>query len=427
MERKYSVLFVDDEKHILASMERIFRKEGLDVLLAPGGAEGLELLASRPVSLVISDHRMPGMSGAEFLQRVRELYPDTLRIMLTGYADTNAAVAAINEGQVYRFITKPWNDHELRQAVHEALQRWELVEENRRLFELTQRQNAELLDLNQNLEHKVEERTSEIQDKKRELEGLYKRLERNFFESVRVFQQLIEMFDPVLGGHSKRVAALSRIVAGGLGLAEAEQELVEIAGLLHDIGLIGLPREVLTKRAAEMSPSEAALYQQHPVLGYTALSGIDNLQQVAVVIKTHHESFGGGGFPDGLQGEEIPLGGRIIHAASLYDDLLRQAKLQGAQALKELERRSGSQLDPEVVFHLDAALQNVGPSRGREAACPLSQLRPGMVLSRNLKTLGGLLLLPERAVIQEAHIEKILNFSKIDPIAGGIFICLPDA
>jgi hypothetical protein len=143
-----------------------------------------------------------------------------------------------------------------------------------------------------------------------------------------------------------------------------------------------------------------------------------------VIIKTHHERFGGGGFPDGLRGEEIPLGGRIIHAVSAYDDLLYKFGRPSAEALRALAKRAGAQLDPEVVFQLQAVLGRAN-LKGREMACPLSKLKPGMVLSRDLKTVSGRLLLPEKAVIQEAHIEKIRNFSLIDPIAGGLFVYVP--
>jgi response regulator RpfG family c-di-GMP phosphodiesterase len=422
----HTVLFVDDEEHILSALQRLFRKEGYHLITAPGGQEALELMGRHQVVLVVSDQRMPGMSGAELLQQVRERYPDTQRVILTGYSEMSAAIAAINEGQVYRFISKPWNDDEIKLVVRDALRRYELLEENRRLLELTQRQNAQLLDLNQNLERRVQERTEEIRQKGRELEKLYAKLEENFFETIRVFLQLIEMFDPALGGHSKRVGALAAAVAGRFGLDEAESQLVEVAGILHDIGLIGLPREVLTKPEQDMTQAEAALYRQHPVLGYTTLGAIDTLKQVAVLVKTHHERFSGEGFPDRLRGEEIPLGGRIICAASAYDDLVHLAGQSPSEALSQLKKRSGPEFDSEVVFNLQVVLQTAATTvRQRETVLPLSKLQPGMILARNLKTISGRLLLPEGATIAAAHIEKLANFSKIDPISGGIHVYLP--
>jgi hypothetical protein len=160
------------------------------------------------------------------------------------------------------------------------------------------------------------------------------------------------------------------------------------------------------------------------VLGYTALENIENLKQVGVLVKAHHENFDGTGYPDRLRGEEIPLGARIVRAASAYDDMTSRFGMGRPQALQYLERKGGSKFDPEVVFQLRSVLASLGSQR-QEVVLPLSQLRPGMMLSRDLKTVSGRLLLPEKAVIQEAHIEKLQNFIKIDPIEGGIYVCKP--
>lgn len=130
---KPAILFVDDEENILSSLVRLFRKEEYDLLTATSGADGLKIMESREISLVISDHRMPGMTGVDFLARVKDISPDTIRIMLTGYADLEAAISAINKGEVYRFISKPWNDDELKLTVRQSLDYRDLVLKNRNL------------------------------------------------------------------------------------------------------------------------------------------------------------------------------------------------------------------------------------------------------------------------------------------------------
>ncbi|MGA8178681.1 MAG: ATPase, T2SS/T4P/T4SS family, partial [Desulfobacterales bacterium] len=129
----YKILFVDDEPNVLNAMRRIFRQENYAILTAPSGPEALQLLQKEPVHIVISDHRMPGMTGAELLRKIKELYPQTIRIMLTGHADVNAVMGAVNEGAVYKFITKPWNDEDLRLTVSLALEKYDLIEENKAL------------------------------------------------------------------------------------------------------------------------------------------------------------------------------------------------------------------------------------------------------------------------------------------------------
>jgi len=155
MERTHSLLIVDDEENILNALNRTFRKEPYRIITAGSGLEGLSVFEREKITLVISDHRMPGMEGVEFLSEVRKKSPETIRLMLTGYADIRAVMNAINQGEVYRFITKPWDDEEIKLIVRGAIKHYDLVTENRELHALTRRQNLELKDLNNNLEEKV--------------------------------------------------------------------------------------------------------------------------------------------------------------------------------------------------------------------------------------------------------------------------------
>ncbi len=156
------ILLVDDEPAVLAALRRTLRRDGYRILTTENAAEGLATLEGETVSLVISDHRMPGMTGVEFLRTVRERSPDTTRMMLTGYADLQATMAAINDGEVFRFLAKPWEEGELRRSVREGVERYCLLQENRRLHALTAEQNASLRELNATLEARVAARTVEL-------------------------------------------------------------------------------------------------------------------------------------------------------------------------------------------------------------------------------------------------------------------------
>jgi two-component system, probable response regulator PhcQ len=138
------ILLLDDEPNILASLKRILMDEPYEILGAGTGEEGLEILLENPCKVVISDERMPGMGGAEFLSRVKALYPETIRIMLTGYASIEAAMKAVNDGEIYRFFMKPWDDTDLRMAIHSAIEKFDLQKENERLLELVRKQSGEL-------------------------------------------------------------------------------------------------------------------------------------------------------------------------------------------------------------------------------------------------------------------------------------------
>ena len=167
-----TVLCIDDEVNLLKALERLLRKEGYTFLTAGGGHEALDVLKSQPVHLVISDQRMPEMTGIEFLQKAKELFPDVVRVVLSGYADVPAIVEAINKGEIYRFLSKPWNDEELKAAITQCLEHYDIVQQNRQLVEQVRRQNEDLRRMNEDLEQAVEDRTRSLRLSQEILEKL---------------------------------------------------------------------------------------------------------------------------------------------------------------------------------------------------------------------------------------------------------------
>ncbi|MBI4620669.1 MAG: response regulator [Desulfobacterales bacterium] len=418
----HTLLFVDDEQNVLNSLSRVFRNEDYEIFTATSAKEGLEKVMQNEISLVLSDQRMPEMTGTEFLDEIKKKSPNTIRIILTGYADIDAAMDAINKGEVYRFITKPWDDLELKIIINRALKLYELEKENRELTFLTIKQNDELKDLNKNLEQKVMNRTKEIEDKSNELASVYKELKKNFLDTIKVFVGLLELYNPELGGHSKRVASLSISIAKRYDLDENDMELIETSAMLHDIGFIGVPEDVLDKVSSELTPPEETLVKQHPVVGQSAITFIKNLHQAGILIRSHHEEFDGKGYPDGLKNEEIPLGSRIIAVASTYDELINKNKSSKEDALAYIKKESGYGFDPEVVFNFLDLFNAFEVASKAEVRISLSELKKGMVLSRDLYTGRGRLLLAKNEPIQENHIEKVISFHKIDPIVGKISV-----
>lgn len=156
------LLLVDDEANIINALKRSLRRDGYQILTANGGAEGLEVLAGQQVGVIVSDQRMPHMTGAEFLSEVKALYPETMRIMLSGYTDLESVTSAINDGAIYKFLTKPWDDELLRDNIRKAFQHYEMARENQRLTQELRSANEELLRLNRLLERQVAEKNNEI-------------------------------------------------------------------------------------------------------------------------------------------------------------------------------------------------------------------------------------------------------------------------
>lgn len=408
-ERRWTMLCVDDEPSILSALKRLFRSTGYRVLTAEGGAAALQLLETESVDLVISDMRMPNMDGAQLLEQVKERWPVITRLLLTGYADVNSTIAAINRGQIQRYITKPWNDDEIVLLVREAFERRALEEDKRRLEALTQRQNDELKALNASLESKVEERTAA-------LSVANDKLKKNYLTSIKAFSSMLEQRGGQLVGHARRVADLARRTAQEMGLDEGESRDVFIAGLLHDIGQIGLSDVILAKAVPRMSPAELQSYRLHPIQGEQTLIALDDMQDVAALIRSHHERFDGQGFPDGLEGISIPLGARILALAETYDDLqsghLGSSGLNPEQARTMLARGRGTQFDPEVFDAFMKLFPKHEPPVDKPLMLGTLELKPGMALARDFMSDEGVLLLAADHVLTADLIHRIRTLEK---------------
>jgi putative nucleotidyltransferase with HDIG domain len=427
-----TLLFVDDEQNILSSLKRLFRPLGYTIHTANGGAEGLSVLEKEAVDIVVSDMRMPEMDGAQFLEQVAARWPNTVRILLTGYADIGSTVAAINKGGIWKYVSKPWDDNDLKQSVHIALERKRLVDENRRLEQLTQKQNEELRELNSGLEAKVAARTGEIQQMMDQLDLTHETLKKSYTQSVKVFASLIEMREQMGRGHARRVADVAQRIAARLGLSEAEMQDVMYAALLHDIGKMGLPDKVLAKPFQELSPTERMDVVKHPAIGQGVLMALEPLQEAARFIRAHHEQFDGKGFPDGLAGDKIPLGARILAVANDYDALqtgtLIARRVTPKEALDFIVKQRGKRYDPKVVDALAAGtsaepLTEAPRAQGFKTAS--KDLRPGMTLTADLAMKDGVLLLSRGYLLDEQLIAKIQNLEQSLGCAFDIFTLPP--
>jgi response regulator RpfG family c-di-GMP phosphodiesterase len=420
------ILCVDDEPSILSSLKRIFRPHGITVLTAGSGQEGLALLAQEPVDLVISDMRMPQMDGAQFLEQVFAHWPETKRILLTGYADASATIAAVNQGKIWSYISKPWNDGELVMAVQQALAHSRLAKENAALVELTQRQNEELRQLNAGLEEKVTERTAELRQMFGMLDKAHGELKKGFMTTVKVLSSLFELRGGRLAGHSRRVADTARQLAHGLGIEEGAAQDVLLAALLHDIGKIGLPDHLMEKAFNTMPASERTQMMTHPQRGEMVLMAVEQLKKAAQFVRHHHECYDGNGYPDHLAGLAIPMGARILAVANDFDAL--QMGTLVSRALKPSEARAfilenrGKRYDPTVVDVFMSQVADQIPEEVKELPMRPGTLRPGMTLTRDLIHPDGYLLLARGQVVDQTVIEQLLKIESMEGHRLTLFI-----
>jgi putative nucleotidyltransferase with HDIG domain len=338
------VLFVDDEVNILKALVRLFRAEPVRVFTASSAAEALALVGAEPIQVVVSDQRMPGTTGVRLLAQVRERRPDVVRILLTGHAEIGIAVEAINYGEIFRLLTKPWNDEELRATVRQALADCAIRTEVGRLNALLQAQNSSLHEMNQSLERKVAERTSELEAKNRELRTAY-------LSTVRALSEAVDAKDPYTRGHSERVGVYASRIARELACKREFIERIYLAGLLHDIGKIGIPDAIIGK-PERLTAAEYELMKRHPEIGARILEPVAFLADIVPCVRHHHEWYDGSplGYPERLAATEIPYPSRIILVADTVEAMTSDRPYRKAlpfqRVIEEIQRFRGTQFDP---------------------------------------------------------------------------------
>jgi putative nucleotidyltransferase with HDIG domain len=356
--KNHTVLFVDDEANILKALKRLLRHEPFEVLTATSASEALEQLQRFDIQVVISDQRMPEMSGADFLSRIRERHPETIRMMLTGYTEIDVAVEAINRGEIFRLITKPWNEDELKSSLRQAIDHFQMKQEIKRLNQVSREQNFKLQDMNRNLEDKVRERTHQVDQKNRDLR-------KGYIQTIRALAEAIDAKDAYTRGHSERVAVYASRLARELNLDKKMIERVYFSGLLHDVGKIGIPDAIISK-PARLTEMEYEEIKRHPEIGAKILEPVEFLSNIAPCVRHHHEWFDGSsrGYPDQLAGNQIPLPSRIILVAdtveAMTSDRPYRKGLPMTVVIDELAKFSGRQFDPTIVDAFMRLLEQEG-------------------------------------------------------------------
>ncbi|MGC3997377.1 MAG: response regulator [Anaeromyxobacter sp.] len=325
------VLIVDDDELILKALARILEIAGYQVRCYITPEEALEALPREEPVVVISDYMMPTMDGVQFLKAARVKYPSAVRILCTAAEDFRIALQAVNAGEVFRIISKPWHQQELLGTLAQAAEASRLRRENERLTAEVQRQNGQLREINLRLEEMVRHRTQAL------LEGLIAALDYRDAETQ---------------WHSRRVSLYARRLAEQLGLTEPDLTVVEHGALLHDIGKIGVRDRVLLK-PGPLTTDEWSEMKRHPELGWALLQRVDYLRPASAIVLQHQEKWDGTGYPTGLRGDEIVVGARIFHVVDTLDAITSDRPYRRARpfgdAREEISRCRGSQFDPRIV------------------------------------------------------------------------------
>ncbi len=405
-----SILIVDDEPVVLSALKETLERERFHVVACASPRKALSIVAERDFAVIISDQKMPEMFGLDFLVASREHRPNASRILITAVLSLPTIVDAINKGEIFRFVAKPWLREELIATVRNAIQRHELITHNQMLQAETARLNQDLTAANQALQSQV----VDLERQRLQLDTANGELHSRYEHSLELCRRILTAYDPILGNQAKALVEFANQMAESEHFSAAERHALRSAAWLCDVGLIGVPRELLRsfrQKSEELAPRERAMLHHHPIYSQTLAALVDSRPDVGETIRHHHERFDGSGYPDGLAGKSIPWTARCLAVAvGFLESGLRQQAASNA-----LMAQAGTVYDPEAVrlFLKVTHLVNL-PRQVREIL--LQELEPGMVLASGIYSPHGLLLVGEGQSLGPSMIAKINSHNEITPI-----------
>jgi len=406
----YKILIVDDEINILNTLKRLLKNSDYEILITTSQGVALDHLSNSSVAVIISDQRMPHMQGTHLLEKARSISPETVRIMLTGYADMQSAMDAINIAAVHRYLTKPWIDAELVTIIQEAVRTYATSSKSKGLLELMLKKQGEAgeVEFDEGLGRY-------LADSRKDLAKLTQDSMNRPQEMLEMFKKMLHFHSASLSQHCQRVGTVCRQLASHLSLDPQDGLDLELAAQLHDLGKVGIPEILLDKSEFELSDYEDRILKSHPQRANQLLNNVPGMQAISNLILCHHEHFDGSGYPKGIQGKDIPLLSRILLVADQYDRALylKSSVQESTHALKTLKEQGPERFDPEILKALESVAM---PQKTVAREIRPEDLKPGMVVTREVRTASNHLLLAEFTEITEFHLEQIRNHEQSDPI-----------
>jgi len=411
-----SILIVDDDEIILVALRETIEPEGYRVVTAHTAEEGLKRIAEEEFAVIMSDQRMPRMTGLEFFDKVKDIQPNASRILITGVLSLKTIITAVNEGEIYRFLSKPWIREELLATVHNAFQRFDLVVANERLQNDTLELNESLAEANAQLADKLKE----IRKAHDELDRAHLALGRNFDHALELSYRLVESYHPLLGKETASIVRLCQLMIDAGDFTPVQAHTLKVSAWLKNIGYMHIHRDLIHRfreDPEQLTYEEKLQMQNVPIQAQSMVSFVDHLREVGVTVRSQYERWNGTGYPDGIAGDLIPYAARFLSIATYYVE----SGLGRDEALEQLVQHSGTYFEPEAVrLFIKATKPAKVGSNIREVL--FNELRPGMRLAKDIYSASGLLLLPENKTLDEATLKKISDYNFINPISQRILV-----
>lgn len=412
--QNHTILLVDDEQGVLNSLKRLLRPLKCNVLTSSSPIEALTLLDQHPVDIVISDMRMPEMSGEAFLERAAEKHPNTERIVISGYADAQATIEAINRGKVSRFLLKPWEDEDVLKVVRKGFELSALKHENARLQKQTQEKNSELKDLNSKLQELNQSLDAKVQQRTEQLKKANDSIKTNYRAVVRMFSTLTaRRLGIKVSKENQKLNSILLAVANRCNLDGQDIKQLYYAWQLRQLGKLSFNDNLLNEPFLKLDPDQQREFQVHPILSQAACLMVKPLYPAGQIILQHKEYLDGSGYPKGLKKDEILPRARILCVVNDYVELISglydERQFSTSEAINYMQTTAPERYDQNIVSILQDTVELLSKDGEtlKDTHLTSDQLRKGMKLSRDLISDDGILLLSADQILDETSIERI--------------------
>ena len=380
MTKDYKILCVDDESNVLQGIKRQLRKQ-FHIDVAEGGQKGLETIAeSGPYAVVVSDMRMPGMDGAEFLAKVKQCAPQTVRMMLTGNSDQQTAIEAVNKGSIFRFLNKPCSAQDLAAAISDGIEQYRLITVEKEVLEQT-------------------------------LGG-----------SIKILSNVLSLASPEAFGRATRIRPIVKKLCQYLHLQRSWE--VDLAAMLSQIGWITLPDDVVEKLSENqpLTKDEDDMVRDHPKVGSDLVANIPRLERVAQCIAHQNLPYTGNPSSQAPQGKDIPIGARILKVTIEYDRLI-SIDHSPIQAVAQM-REKADIYDPEILSALGKVVVDETKNHYELKELPVSSLISGMILAQDVRNSKGMLMVGKGQEITPSLSQRLKNYARMSQIKDQIRVLI---
>ncbi len=409
------ILCVDDELAVAESVQRVLKRAGYNVDVETSPMCALNDLAENNYDVIISDMRMPDMDGAEFLAATEKFSPDSIRILLTGYSDQESTARAINEGKVYSYVSKPWDNHEFRDLIGGALAQKALVDKRKADLRNAKVRSKELKAKNSSLRTQVEQANEDLHQTLSILDITKEELQQTHSQTIRVFAELLRTQYALPQTLTSSMTTHLRNMCGILGLKTSIEYDIENAAVLYHLGDMTLPKGIRGSETNELNEEEKQQLELMPNRAQELLLPLVNMHGVGKLLQSSRENYDGSGYPEKRADESIPLAARLLRVVVDFFEKLQAHPDDGTIACKHLISNAGSLYDPEIVTtFVDYYIENqkVKPTFAHELVA-VSDLAVGSYVCQDLYDSSETLLLAEGTKVS-LHLIKALNEYEIN-------------